>query len=445
MAEPENLEDAATVPGNEDAVQCSTSISDKFFTELIQLAKTLDSKVSLIEAKAKKAASMAGISSNKKGEFGAPIADDINDDLLDINNVLDHKLKFIQEQNATIDSVINQCLHTYEDNRNAVMKVQEYAAQYGYAASEESKLKCLDRETLSAELDLLERSQGNESAIEEPNIISEVHLNEESVDTMNLEQNEVTNSRRLKISQVHATDSTHPKADTPKLLQIGLSKHTLKNMGFTFKDDVRKSDDSITIDVKHRDLESKCHMINSINSTVEDTSITTDISLIRAPVPNIANTSNEMSRVEISPGLIVKRPSSKKRYEKIEYDKAACDDNIAKSQIPLEADNSFNGQPLPTHHTLDNVKSSASVEESPQMPMLKTIDIRKYFATTESNIASQQESKIGENEIQLDDCKENFLKAKDSPARDADTPEMPVLKTVNLAKYMQNFNTLQKQ
>ena len=40
---------------------------------------------------------------------------------------------------------------------------------------------------------------------------------------------------------------------------------------------------------------------------------TTDISIMHVPVPNASNTSIEVSRIEISPGLIVKRPSSRKK------------------------------------------------------------------------------------------------------------------------------------
>ena len=66
-----------------DRDNTSKSVVDKFFSSLKELSKKLDSDVLLLESKVKFQVSKAVTS--KDGEFAAPIADDINDDLINLN------------------------------------------------------------------------------------------------------------------------------------------------------------------------------------------------------------------------------------------------------------------------------------------------------------------------------------------------------------------------
>ena len=61
----------------------SNSTVDKFFGSLIELSKKLDSEVSVLESRVKSQVARAVTSTD--GEFAAPIADDINDDLNNLN------------------------------------------------------------------------------------------------------------------------------------------------------------------------------------------------------------------------------------------------------------------------------------------------------------------------------------------------------------------------
>ena len=61
----------------------SNSTVDKFFGSLIELSKKLDSEVSVLESRVKSQVVRAVTSTD--GEFAAPIADDINEDLNDLN------------------------------------------------------------------------------------------------------------------------------------------------------------------------------------------------------------------------------------------------------------------------------------------------------------------------------------------------------------------------
>ena len=66
-----------------DANTAQHSVVDNFFSSLKDLSKKLDCDVSILETKVKSQVSRAVTS--KDGEFAAPIADDINDELTDLN------------------------------------------------------------------------------------------------------------------------------------------------------------------------------------------------------------------------------------------------------------------------------------------------------------------------------------------------------------------------
>ena len=92
MAEAINA-DAKTETINEESVaplqpmlsQNKTQFApDKFFASLNQLGKTLDSEVSHLETVVGRQVSRA-LSSRQDGEFAAPIADDMHDELQDLN------------------------------------------------------------------------------------------------------------------------------------------------------------------------------------------------------------------------------------------------------------------------------------------------------------------------------------------------------------------------
>ena len=61
----------------------SNSVVDKFFGSLIELSKKLDSEVSVLESRVKSQVVRAVTFTD--GEFAAPIADDINDELNNLN------------------------------------------------------------------------------------------------------------------------------------------------------------------------------------------------------------------------------------------------------------------------------------------------------------------------------------------------------------------------
>ena len=535
MADAKRHEESVQLPESNEADICMRpvpikplkSIPDKFFSELTELAKTLDHEVSIIESKAHKAVPRA--SYKLKGEFSAPIADDLNDELLELSRMLDDKLKYVNDHSETMDSFIDQCLQTFEENRKEVVKIQEYAAQYGYEVREESKPKSLDRDTLCAEVDALEKSKEmnlNESVMKEPNDVSKTPLHSHSVSMPHTDLKEASIHKRLLNGHLNTSEVLIPQTDTPKLLQIGLSKDTLKQMGFTFKEDagrlkesmmttstkpnasqvklkvqstsgkvVRKFSAKTKENEKGTGHEGSQAMKMKVNETtclpnddsplmsilkstritdnpqnescnyreepkysvtdltVDDSNIADDISLYQAPIRNVPNTSIDISRVEISPGLIVKRPSSKRRCDKLKYDNASCPDDNKMVNIPIDAESE---DKILAHDQLEEMNSNVNVDESPQMPSLKTIDVQKFLK--DLNDAKQVNNEMGADQIvALHHSENSFSKnevnslsqtveseelTKIPAPTEPDTPEMPVLKTVNLAKFLSNCNSM---
>lgn len=62
------------------------SATETFFASLNELGKKLDTEVSELESKVSRQVSRA-LSSNQDGEFAAPIADDIHDELQELNRL----------------------------------------------------------------------------------------------------------------------------------------------------------------------------------------------------------------------------------------------------------------------------------------------------------------------------------------------------------------------
>ena len=60
------------------------SVPQMFFASLNELGKNLDSEISSLETRVKSSVSRV-LSSHQEGEFAAPIADDINDELQELN------------------------------------------------------------------------------------------------------------------------------------------------------------------------------------------------------------------------------------------------------------------------------------------------------------------------------------------------------------------------
>ena len=148
----------------------------------------------------------------------------------------------MKEQYETMDSFIDHALQNFEDIRQDVVKVQEYAAKYGYQLSEDKTFKPLDRDVLEAEAVAQERAEEiirirkiSKSTLSNNDNVITHNYNEEKLGTPSKMDEAALKSNDTN-SQVAVTSQGNAQSDTPKLIEIGLSKDTLKQIGFTFKE-----------------------------------------------------------------------------------------------------------------------------------------------------------------------------------------------------------------
>ena len=146
--------------------------------------------------------------------------------------MLDDKLKFVHEQSMIMSSFIDESLQALEETRLDVLKVQEFASKYGYKPTEETTFTELTREALEANTKLSFNSDPLQP------VCGEVSKNTcdsrlDSEHNIMPEPEKSNNPMFCNDSRVGHVQEVQP--GTPKLLEIGLSKTTLKQFGYKFK------------------------------------------------------------------------------------------------------------------------------------------------------------------------------------------------------------------
>ena len=408
--------------------------------------------------------------------------------------LLDEKLKFVHEQSAIMDSFIDNSLQTIEATRQDVLKVQEYAANYGYKPTEEAKFQELTREDLEL------KAQVNE-------ISSQMLQNCTTTDpTQSTTGNEFSDNENIKYGDgktiAQETDASHPsitsndqknnynipdvQPGTPKLLEIGLSKTTLRQFGYTFKDDgdhqrkekgpqnrmhnpineeksVPISPEDSPISILKNTQADKSKVQNNTyageeTNFTDEPSITSDISILHANIPNVSNTTMELSRIEISPGLVVKRPSSKTKQKSVKESVEGLQqkDSQEENKGAVDASPNLVNPATPVKHAREESRNAIneSTNESPVMPTLQTIDVKKFLNDlkgSERPTSLDKTSKVSEDmpdKLLVEDNKSilpkivcDTQKTAISNQDNTASPELPVLKTIDLGKYLSNYNS----
>ena len=282
--------------------------------------------------------------------------------------------------------------------------------------------------------------------------------------------------------------------DSPNLLHMGLSKKTLNSLGFALG-----KDDKI---VKNEMNEKKLFVTSPQSKTKPlEPTVTSDEDDDSYPAPILKKQSTktksklnasafEHSQVEISPGLFVKRPSSKTKGEKeIKtvpaeethqspiLPKTDASDKISTSLPPalsipaISIDQNYGtSPPLPKlesnfldlqniltnskvlNEPIDNnsakshlkssklqtkshetAKTNDDCFDSPELPELKTMNLASYLKASSTKISTKESKKdIVEGSVKEENC---FNEDKDYNDTSI-TPELPVLKTVNLANIL---------
>ena len=406
---------------------------------------------------------------------------------------MDEKLKFVQEQSGIMDSFIDNSLQTLEETRQDVIKVQEYASKYGYTATEETTFTELTREILEANTianqmsDKLTKSSFNTDPLQAVSAeVSDNTCDLKFDNEHNSMQDSEKSNNNMPCNDLKVAHVQDVQPGTPKLLEIGLSKTTLKQFGYTFKEDGDKhskkdlqkeqqittktpsnanSPDDSPIPILKNTQRNNLPATNTAfpgedsNITCDEPSITSDISILHAQIPNTSNTTIEMSRIEISPGLIVKRPSSKTKQKSNKNSETNAENNHSfkeENKPPIEPLSSKLIEPsTPGMKTIDDssITSNQNMNDSPIMPTLQTMDIQKFLKglgekeppidlnCSSKSSSSKNDKVLHDKSLKCAVAKIESATKKASSQAGFDSPEIPVLQTMDLGKYLSNYNS----
>ena len=233
------------------------------------------------------------------------------------------------------------------------------------------------------------------------------------------------------------------KTDTPNLLEHGgMSRETLAKLG------IKGLKITDTLSEEADEKNAHCESVSEVQESDEDTSPLP--SILKKPRP-LRQEVMEESRVEISPGLFTKRPSKSLEKEK-----------IPKSEKSIQLDLDQSPQ-LPQLKTVDlknliSEKQNCRVHEdnlTPELPEFRTTEVQHWSTQKKSN--SRPKFKPGEakDQAQISTTPElpafqslgrarpkvEQNKENDEPVEhlkvpsksECETPELPDLKTINLA------------
>ena len=379
------------------------------FKRIGNLASFLDDELHRIEASYR-----IILESSRRYDGPAEIAGDVLSEIQDLNHIVDNLISSAKTQHEYFEGFLKSMTETIEKFDEKIEKVETYASSYGYIKSSKEKV------------DL-------RSSLEE-------------VENRILEANKET-------------------LDSPNILHIpGISKQTLQNFGYTLGKDKNvqvqvksnKTDENECVDRVVNQSEQE-NIISLADAEGDCLSPSPPISILKKKLQMNASLFDH-SQVEISPGLFVKRPSSRTKNEcKTEVPKPVLDTDKLHSPVLPNLNN------VDVYKKQSPVAISKNVSEfrvndcvSPELPKLKTIDLAKIIEDNKNikancaNINSEEaitpeipnfQSEYGKilsaKKIYPEKSQKN-VPVIEASHEEIEEPELPDLKTVNLAKLLSN-------
>jgi len=331
-----------------------------FFKRISDLATFIDNELHQIEA-----SFQVLMNSGRKYDGPAEISLEIQGEIQDLSKQLDQLIRTGEDQAEHFDGFLKGMIDTIAEFDEKIERIEKYAANYGYVIRNKEKT------------DLRTSLQ----QIEEPNQI------EETVD--------------CKLAPVSR------KISSPNILELGLvSKTTLQNLGITLRGAEKEVCNEAIEEVEEEVVQSEeeIHENQSpILSQEEDDSLIEEspvFSILKKPNAfknkkldaSIAN----YSKIEISPGLFVKRPSSKTKMQPPplaaksdqQPEQVVVENNI----LPKEVVESV--QKTAKSDKNDVLEEVIAGSDSPQMPKLKTIDLKQIMKEKQTTACAGEENDV---------------------------------------------------
>ncbi len=310
------------------------------------LTQFLDTEVQRLEIMMNVALNQDSNKQTSREKEAAPLAEDVLDSIRELAEKVNESYEVIDTQTNNLEVFLRNFHSGIREVEEELRSTEEYAAKFGY--------KIPERTWFSFD-----------------NIPAKVTD----------EENDGEDAAKNVSNAVDGAKPLPQSGSPPSLLEIGLSKDTLKSMRYKLKGETSDdADESCNKRASYQSSSSSQDMIVSspecqpevprVVANVRDEAVDSDtsplpMSILKQPQMKKTDMSFNQSRVEISPGLFVKRPSSKSK-------KAQADQFLEPPPPPPMANHK---SPLKTP-TNSNKPIS---EESPDLPQLRTMDISKYL------------------------------------------------------------------
>ena len=343
-------------------------------------AEKVDKEIEMLEKEVS-----FGLADFNSSNFSADAADEVLEEVQEMKKTAKDLVAQLSERVSNMESFLEGVMHTAAEVEEGVKQVEDFASKYGYTPQDRLTLEqAFTQFIASAEKSVLE--EGEEGA---PHPVTSVVVE---------------------------------RVDSPNLLTIGLTKQTLGKLGFRFKEDLVEQRESKTqksqpsaaekestqrFRIPGKALTSSSDVSKPMTPSIVDPKPSDEdddfspVSILKSTKPAELSPP-DFSFIEISPGLVVKRPSTRVT-PKFDEDASVVAAKKSPEKIPAR-----------------NACPECSPGGTPMMPTLKT------FKWT-SQAAAQQISTEGSS------C---FSKPVNQREDLTGTPPTPDLQTVDLRKLL---------
>lgn len=419
----------------------SKKAPDNVFGSLRMMAEALDHKLESLEAQV-----LYGLGRGSNSGYSADIADDTLDEVKEMTKHAEALAQRMSQENSNMEAFIAGIILNASEMEDTVKQVEAVAAQYGYIPQERKGLQEAYEDFLAS---------GKSPREEE--------------DDENENQDQESKSEVAKSKTV---------VDSPNLLTIGLTRKTLAKLGYRFKEDLNEDSQEplVAKSLKPTIIDEK-DMVKEYETVQQDEGSDSEndspqISILKPSKWNQNQNqlpSPNFSLVEISPGLVVKRPSSRITPKNIcdtttEDSEATSPDASTKPEArhcdqstpPLPSFKTSNWKPNahqspmaakghndPKRGRTPVVERKQTSPETPPTPDLQTMDLRKLLQA--ADLKGANSSKVSETRDVLRPAASyqsvrNDHRPSNSEAGSSDSPTMPDLKTVDVSRLIRSLH-----
>jgi len=419
----------------------SAAASKAYFAKMKAMADKIDAEVSRLESEVRR---KVILTRGDDAGFAAPVCDEMSDAIDEMSNGVEALTLEVEKNRQELNQQIGKALDTHDYARRVCKQALDYGSKYGYQPTDD------ELAFVNTELNIEE--------------IRQKIVDKKSRENSDEQDKELAEQMKETVADLAS----------PNLFSMGISKQTLQRMGVHFRSGTHNQElmhqsqpcrpvegtSQENRDTRNNAVMSPVEPVPTLNVTVDKSQIrytgqaadfeesfvpppvrqipgnlddeSTDgyspaASILKTSMAMLPDASMEASRVEISPGLKVKRPQQSKGRKLL-----SANDVKSKHSAPVCDVIEEKQHPLP---------SVSSCNDSYDIPEFNTVNVesflRQFKADDKPVHAGYQQT---EQPVHLP--KENKPVSEKKPVADTTdclaSPELPILKTMDISKLFHN-------